>query len=118
MERVKQMNIFWSNLIYSFLIAFGVVFGASIFAGIGAVFNNHPPLKTMLDLAGSIKIWAVAAALGGTFSSFEIFDKGLFNGEIKSIIKQIIYIATALLGANLGYGLIRLIGWCGGTGTR
>lgn len=108
------MSLFFSNLLYSFLIAFGIIIGASIFAGVGAILNNHPPLKTMLDLASSIKIWAVAAALGGTFSSFEIFDKGLFNGEIKSIIKQMIYIFSALSGANLGYGLVKLIQRCNG----
>jgi hypothetical protein len=112
------MNLFLSNILYSFLIAFGIVIGASVFAGVGAIVNNHPPLRTMLNLAGSVKIWAVAAALGGTFSSFEIFEKSLFNGEIKSIIKQITYIFMALLGANLGYGFIRLIGWCGELWTK
>ncbi len=112
------MSLFFHNLLYSFLISFGIIIGAGIFAGIGAIFNNDPPLKTMLDLAVSIKIWAVAAALGGTFSSFEIFDKGLFNGEIKSIFKQIVYIFMALLGANAGYGLVRLIQWAGSLWTR
>ena len=107
------MNLFLSNLVYSFLIAFGIVTGAAVFAGIGAIINDHPPLRTMIDLAGSVKIWAVAAALGGTFSSFEIFEKGLFNGEVKSIVKQLAYILMALFGANLGYGLIRLIQACG-----
>ncbi len=107
------MNLFVSNILYNFLISFGIVTGAGVFAGIGAIINNHPPLRTMLNLAGSVKIWAVAAALGGTFSSFEIFEKGLFNGEIKSIVKQMAYILTALIGANLGYGLIRLIQCCG-----
>ena len=71
------MSNFISNIIYSFLIAFGVIIGASAFAGIGAIINNHPPLKTMLDLASSIKIWAVATALGGTFSSFQIIEEGV-----------------------------------------
>lgn len=100
------------------MIAFGIVTGAGVFAGIGAILNNHPPLRTMLNLAGSVKIWAVAAALGGTFSSFEIIEKGLFNGEIKSIFKQLAYILTALIGANLGYSLIRLIQWCGRLWTK
>lgn len=101
------------NVIYSFLVAFGVIIGASIFAGIGAVINNHPPLKTMLDNAGSIKIWAVAIALGGTFSSFQIIEQGLMKGEIKSIIKQVLYIFAALMGSNSGYNFIKLIQKCG-----
>jgi hypothetical protein len=101
------------NAIYSFLISFGVMVGASLFAGVGAVINNHPPLKTMLNIAGSVKVWAIAIALGGTFTSFEVIDKGLFRGEIKSIIKQAVYILMAVVGANAGMNFIRLLGRCG-----
>lgn len=87
--------------------------GASLFAGVGAVINNHPPLKTMLNIAGSVKVWAIAIALGGTFTSFEVIDKGLFRGEIKSIIKQAVYILMAVVGANAGMNFIRLLGRCG-----
>ncbi|RKD33161.1 YtrH family sporulation protein [Thermohalobacter berrensis] len=103
------MTDFISNLLYDFLIAFGVTFGASIFAGLGAIINDHPPLKTMLNVASSIKIWAVAVALGGTFTSFQVIEKGLLKGEFRSVIKQIIYILIALTGANLAYSLIKMI---------
>ena len=91
----------------------GVTLGASVFSGIGALINNHPPLKTMIDVASSIKIWAVAVALGGTFSSFEVLEKSLFKGEVRSIIKQVVYIIGALIGANIGYSCIRLLQRCG-----
>lgn len=107
------MSALYNSIIHNFMVAFGIIIGASIFAGIGAIFTNHPPLKTMLDMAGSIKIWAVAVALGGTFSSYAAIEKGLFEGEFKSIIKQAIHVLTALLGANVGYGFIRLIQRCG-----
>ena len=108
---IKLIN-FSINIINIFLISFGIVIGASVFSGIGAVITNNPPYKTMLDIAGSVKIWAMAAALGGTFSSFSVIDRGLFEGEIKSLIKQIIYIAIALLGGNTGNSVIRLIARC------
>ena len=82
-------------------------------AGLGALINGHPPLKTMFNIAGSIKIWAIAVALGGTFSSFEIIEKGIFKGEIRSIIKQAVHVVIAVVGANMGYGFIRLIQKCG-----
>lgn len=104
---------FVSNTLYSFLISFGVIIGASSFAGIGALINNQPPFKTMIDLAQSVKIWAVATALGGTFSSFQLFEEGVFRGEIVSLIKQIIYILSALVGANLGLRFIKLFQKCG-----
>jgi len=87
--------------------------GASLMAGLGALINGHPPLKTMFTVAGSIKVWAIAVALGGTFSSFEIIDKGIFKGEIRSIIKQAVHVIIAVMGANTGYSFIRLIQRCG-----
>ncbi|SHJ69164.1 Sporulation protein YtrH [Geosporobacter subterraneus DSM 17957] len=103
---------FTANLIYNFFIAFGVVIGASVFAGLSALLNNHPPLNTMIDVSQSIKIWAVAVALGGTFPSFEVIEQGIIKGEMKSVIKQIIYIFTALTGANLGCIFIKLLREC------
>lgn len=107
------MSNFISSIIYSFLISLGVILGASFFAGVGAVINNHPPLKTMMDLASSIKIWAVATALGGTFSSFEVIEGGIFKGEIGALIKQVIYILSALFGVNIGIKVLKLIQKCG-----
>lgn len=112
------MTNFISNVIYSFFVSFGVVLGACIFAGIGAVINNDPPLKTMYDLAASVKIWAVATALGGTFSSFELLEGGLFRGEVKLAIKQVLYILAALIGANLGFNIIKLLDKCGDIWTK
>lgn len=115
---MKLMNDLTSNIVYNFLISFGVIMGASIFAGIGAIINNNPPLKTMLDVAGSIKIWAMAVALGGTFSSYEIIEKGIFKGELRTIAKQAIYVLTAITGANAGHGFILLLQRCSEAWTK
>ncbi len=78
------MKGFLGNLVYSFMVSFGgVIIGASVFSGIAAILLNHPPLKMMLDISNSIKIWAVATALGGTFSSFSILEEGIFKGELR-----------------------------------
>ena len=104
---------FIHNLLYTFLIAFGVIIGGSLLAGVGALINNQPPLKTMLNISASLKIWAIAASLGGTFSSFEVIEQGLLKGDFKSVLKQGVYIISALIGSNIGYSLIRLLERCG-----
>lgn len=106
------MPVFLISMIQNFFIAFGVVIGGSIFAGISAIITDNPPIKTMMNIASSIKIWAMAIAMGGTISSFSIIDKGLFEGEFRSFVRQIIYIFIALLGANAGYSFMRLIQRC------
>ena len=75
--------------------------------------TDNPPFKVMMDVAGSIKIWAIAASLGGTFSSFAMIEKGIFEGEIKTLVKQAFYILISLTGANVGYEFIRLLQRCG-----
>lgn len=107
------MSTFYSSIIQNFLIAFGVVVGASLFSGLGALITNNPPYKVMVEVANSTKIWAIAASLGGTFSSFAVIEKGIFEGEIRTLIKQALFVVISLTGANIGYEFIRLLQRCG-----
>ncbi|MDR5659198.1 YtrH family sporulation protein [Serpentinicella sp. ANB-PHB4] len=100
------MTTFFQNILYNFFISLGVMLGGCIFGGVAATLNGHPPLKTMLDLCDKIKIWAVIVALGGTFSSIKILEISIFNGELRGLFKQVIYIVSALSGAQLAYKLI------------
>jgi len=108
------MRPFVQDIIFNFCVSFGIVVGASTCAGVAAIVCNLPPLKTMLEVATSLKIWAVAMVLGGTFSSFEALEQGLFKGEFKSIVRQVIFIVAALMGANAGQGLVSLLRRCRG----
>lgn len=107
------MTAFISTLIINFFIALGVMIGASLFAGLAAVISHHPPVKTMVTVADSLKIWAVAVALGGTFQSIEALDQGFFRGNIRSVAKELAYVLAALAGANAGFSFIMLIKRCG-----
>ena len=107
------MSSFYSSIIQNFLIAFGVVIGASLFSGLGAIITNNPPYKVMVEVANTVKIWAIAASLGGTFSSFTVIEKGIFDGEIRTLIKQALYVIISLTGANIGYEFIKLLQRCG-----
>jgi predicted alpha/beta-fold hydrolase len=100
---------FVANIILNFFIALGVVLGGSVFGALAATLTNQPPLKTMITVAENIKIWAVAVALGGTFSSFRVLEQGLFKGEIKSLVRQLLYVFFAMGGAQLGYTILYLL---------
>lgn len=88
----------------------GVILGGCVFGGIAATFSGHPPLKSMLDLCDKIKLWAVIVALGGTLPSFKILEVGVFNGDIRGLLKQVFYILSALSGAQMGYRIIYYLG--------
>lgn len=93
-----------------FFTAMGIVIGGSVIGGISSLLLGERPIETIYTLAQELKLWAIITAIGGTFATFESLDKGLFHGEIRMLIKQIIYILVSLMGAQLGEILVKSIG--------
>lgn len=100
---------FEKNIIIIFFTAMGVLLGAALAGNLAAVIVREPPLGAMLRLAGEMKIWAVVAAIGGTFSTIEILESGFLKGEIIAVIKQIFYIISAMAGTHLAYLIVLAI---------
>lgn len=71
--------------------------------------NNHPPLKAMTDMTVFVKVWAIAIALGGSFDSLKMFEKGILKGEIRGMVKEVIFIVIAMVGANFAAYMLKLI---------
>lgn len=103
------MTAFSHKSIFIFFTAMGIILGASLLGSFAAVLLKEPPMSTMLKLAREIKIWAIVAAIGGTFSTFEIIESGLFKGEVRQLIKQLLYIFFAIIGTQAGYYLIFIL---------
>jgi hypothetical protein len=106
------VETFLNKMVLIYFTALGILLGASLVGSLAAVLVREPPVITMLKLARDIKIWAIAAAIGGTFSTFEILESGLFQGEVRAVIKQLFYIVSALAGTQTAHYLILAL--CGG----
>ncbi|MFZ5649538.1 MAG: YtrH family sporulation protein [Bacillota bacterium] len=100
------MENFEHKVVLIFFTALGIMLGSVMIGSLAAVIVREPPVSVMLKLARDMKIWAIAAAIGGTFSTFEIFESGLFSGEVRAVVKQLLYIVSALAGTQAGYTLI------------
>lgn len=96
------MALFVTKLITHFLVAFGVVMGATIFQGFASVLTLQPPSNTMKSFAANIKIWAVIAAVGGTIDPFRAIETNFLEGALSDAMKQILLIISAFLGAHIG----------------
>ncbi|MGO4371376.1 YtrH family sporulation protein [Paenibacillus sp. YIM B09110] len=107
------MSYFLSKAGLDFFIAFGVVIGGSMLAGIGSVFMLLPPAVTMLDTAARLKIWAIVAAIGGSIDPVRVIESNIAQGQLSPAAQQICFIIIAFLGAHLATELVRLI--CRGT---
>ena len=100
------MSKFLSTLILTFFISLGVILGGSILGALGAMIGNRPPMNTMVELAGKMKIWALVTALGGSFSIIEAFETGLIGGHPGQLLQQFVFLISAFAGAHLGYLII------------
>nr|WP_157336905.1 YtrH family sporulation protein [Paenibacillus lutrae] len=98
----------------NFCVAFGVVMGGSMLAGIGSVLSLQPPTYKMQLIAENIKIWAMVAAIGGTIDPIRMIQDNFQDGQLSPAIKQILLIICAYIGAHSGTSLIQLI--CKGGG--
>lgn len=76
------MDIFLSKAVLDFFIAFGIVLGGAMLGGIGAVVSLQPPTDTMLEIADRIKIWALAAAVGGTIDPMRVIESNMLGGNL------------------------------------
>ncbi|HHT63176.1 MAG TPA: hypothetical protein GXZ75_05780 [Clostridia bacterium] len=100
------MDLFYQKLLLIFFTSLGVLLGASLIGSISAVLVGYPPVEVLIRIAREIKIWAIVAAIGGTFSTIEILQLGIFEGEFRALAKQLFYILSAFVGAHMGYLII------------
>lgn len=99
---------FFASFIHCFFIAFGVIIGGTIIGSIGSFLTGDAPLTAMTRIAQSLKIWAIVAAIGGTFDAIENFQKGFLDGSTMDLFKQFMFILSAMIGVKTA---ILLITW-------
>ncbi|TRM12940.1 sporulation protein [Lentibacillus cibarius] len=99
---------FIAQFIHCFFIAFGVVIGGSIIGSIGAFATGDAPFTQMNRISKSIRIWAIVAAIGGTFDAIANFEKGILDGSTYDLFKQIMLILSAMGGVKTA---LLIIGW-------
>lgn len=100
---------FFTSFIHCFFIAFGVIMGGAVIGSIGSFATGDPPLTAINRIAKGLRIWAIVAAIGGTFDAIATFEKGLFEGTTMDLIKQILLILSAMGGVKTGIMLLQWI---------
>lgn len=99
---------FIATFIHCYFIAFGVVIGGSILGSIGSFITGDAPLTEMNRIAKGLRIWAIVAAIGGTFDAIAKFEKGLLDGSTIDLFKQVLLILSAMGGVKTA---LLLLGW-------
>lgn len=95
-------------MIKVFFISFAVVTGGALFGSLSAYLTGEPPISELILAAKRLRIWAIVAAIGGTFDTISTFEKGIFEASTIDLIKQILLIITAMGGVKSS---LMLISW-------
>ncbi len=95
-------------LIKCFFISFGVLTGGALFGSLSAYLTGEPPISELLLAAKRLRIWAIVAAIGGTFDAISTFEKGIFEASTVDLFKQILLIIAAMGGVKSS---LMLISW-------
>ncbi len=104
------MDKYLQTVLLTFFVALGVSLGGSLTGALGALLARRPPGSTMVELAKELKLWALVAALGGTFSLIRSFEAGFFGRHFTDVLKQLLLLLCAFGGAHLGYVIILSLG--------
>lgn len=91
---------FFAAFIHCYFIAFGVVIGGAIIGSIGSFATGEAPLTAMTRIGKSLRIWAIVAAIGGTFDAIANLEKGFVEGSTIDLFKQILLIISAMSGVR------------------
>lgn len=97
---------FFAAFIHCFFIALGVIIGGSIIGSIGDFATGDAPMTSINQIADRLRIWAIVAAIGGTFDAIANFERGIFDGTPLDLFKQILLILSAMGGVKLGLVII------------
>lgn len=100
------MQSFGQKSILIFFTSMGVVLGGALVGAISTIITGQPPFLTARKIADEMKLWAVVAAIGGTFSSIEMLGSGFFTGQLRPLIKQFLYIIAGIAGAEIAKHVI------------
>ncbi|RLQ97955.1 YtrH family sporulation protein [Falsibacillus albus] len=98
---------FFPSFFESFFIAFGVLIGGTLIGGLSAFITGEPPLTKVAEISTNIRIWAIIAAIGGTFDTVYSFERGFLDGDTRDLFKQFLLILSAMGGAQCAAEIIR-----------
>ncbi|MDY0396966.1 YtrH family sporulation protein [Virgibacillus halophilus] len=96
---------FLVSFIQCYFIALGVIIGGALIGSIGYFITGNPPLNAVTRVAKQLRIWAIVAAIGGTFDAIANFEKAL-DGSALDVFKQILIIFSAMGGVKTAMVLL------------
>ena len=97
---------FLRTLALPFFTALGIELGGPLIGAIPTLLMRGRPFKTALELARDLRFWAIAMAIGGSFTVLEALEYGLVRHQLYGFAKQGAAVIGAFAGAQAGYWVV------------
>ncbi|HLU22524.1 YtrH family sporulation protein [Lederbergia graminis] len=91
---------FFPTFFNCYFIALGIMFGGALIGGLAAFITGEPLFTEIAKISSRIRIWAIIAAIGGTFDTVYSFERGFLDGGMRDLFKQFLWILSAMGGAK------------------
>lgn len=95
------------KLLGNFLIALGVTVGGSLSGAAASLLMGGHPMDRLRYLAEEMRLWGILVALSGSFEPLRGLQQGLFGGQGRIMVRQILFLLAAMAGASLGHMLLQ-----------
>lgn len=99
----------WGQIFETFGVAFGVVVGGALLGGLASLATGGFPAQSILTVGDRLKVWAAAAALGGTLVNLKTLEAGLLRFQLQVILKELGLMGLAFAGAFAAYWVLSTI---------
>lgn len=98
-----------AKLLGEFLIALGVTVAGSLSGAAASLLTGGHPMDRLRFLADEMRLWGVLVAMSGSFAPLRGLEQGLFAGESRVLLRQVLSLLAAMVGAHLGYALLQRV---------
>lgn len=95
------------QLLSNFLVALGVTLVGSLGGATASLLVGGHPIDRLRYLADEMRLWGVLVAVSGSFEPLRNIGQGLFAGQTRLLVRQILFLLVAMLGAHIGYILLQ-----------
>ncbi len=93
----------------TFAVAFGIVLGGAVLGGTASLLSGRYPAESMALFAGRLKIWAAAAALGGSLLDVKSLEEGLVGWKPALLLKEFGLLGFAFGGSFAAWWIVEAL---------
>lgn len=98
-----------SRLLGTFLIGLSVTLAGALAGAAASLLTGGHPMDRLRFLAEEMRLWGMLVAMSGSFEPLRNIGQGLFDGQMRGMLRQILLMLAAMLGAHIGFLVLQQV---------